>query len=202
MGQAIQRACPDDRDTVQQGRVETYFLGARHIGAAKRVERDRETAGSGAGERRQDIRGHRDRNEWSATDTEHPVTPAKAGIAATTAPKPTRLATATAGRTDASAPASIVARKVGNRRKFNATTVANAAASAVTTAHTPLTAERENRAPAIIRKKPEIKRRQDQQRHAEIDKRQHRYQDWRFSLGMPAMHDFGRVEFPAPAIPT
>ncbi len=32
----------------------------------------------------------------------------KAGIAATTAPKPTRLATATAGRTDALAPASIV----------------------------------------------------------------------------------------------
>src|SRR5258708_18889511 len=67
-------------------------------------------------------------------------TTAKAGIAATTAPKPTRLATLIAGSTAAFAPASIAARSAGTRRKLTASTVAIAQVSAVITAHTPPTA--------------------------------------------------------------
>ena len=70
-------------------------------------------------------------------------TTAKAGIAATTAPKPTRLATLSAGRTEALAPASMVSRNAGRRARLMTTTVRIAAASAVTTAHTPPTAESE-----------------------------------------------------------
>src|SRR5271167_4887241 len=68
-------------------------------------------------------------------------TTAKVGIAATTAPKPTRLATLSAGRTEALAPASMVSRKAGRRVRLMSTTTRIAAASAVTTAHTPPTAE-------------------------------------------------------------
>src|SRR5262249_9963682 len=68
-------------------------------------------------------------------------TTAKAGNAATTAPKPTRLATLRAGRTEALAPASIVSRNDGRRLQFNAITTAIAVARATTTAHTPPTAE-------------------------------------------------------------
>src|SRR3954447_803227 len=68
-------------------------------------------------------------------------TTAKAGSAATTAPKPTRLATLTAGSTDALAPASRLARRSGRLRYRTATSVAIAAASAVTTAQTPATAD-------------------------------------------------------------
>src|SRR5205814_6805474 len=67
-------------------------------------------------------------------------TTVKAGIAATTAPKPTRLATLTAGNTEALAPASMVARNAGSRRWLTASTVTIAQASAVITAHTPPTA--------------------------------------------------------------
>ena len=68
-------------------------------------------------------------------------TTAKAGMAATTAPKPTRLATLSAGSTEAFAPASMVSRNAGRRDRLTATTVTIAAASAVTTAHTPPTAD-------------------------------------------------------------
>src|SRR5271169_3024541 len=64
-------------------------------------------------------------------------TMANAGTAATTAPKPTRLATLSAGSTDALAPAPMVARNDGNRDQLIAITVTIAAASAVITAHTP-----------------------------------------------------------------
>src|SRR4029450_13750507 len=64
-------------------------------------------------------------------------TTVKAGIAATTAPKPTKLATLSAGNTDALAPASMVARSAGIRRWLTASTVRIAHASAVITAHTP-----------------------------------------------------------------
>src|SRR5262245_51895492 len=70
-------------------------------------------------------------------------TTANAGSAATTAPKPTRLATDTIGSTEALAPASMVARKAGNRRTLIATTVSTAASSATATDHTPLTADSE-----------------------------------------------------------
>src|SRR6516165_1841171 len=70
-------------------------------------------------------------------------TAANAGISATTAPKPTRLATLSAGSTEALAPASTVSRNLGSRPKFNANTVIIAQASAVTTAQTPPTAARD-----------------------------------------------------------
>src|SRR5262249_45804782 len=64
-----------------------------------------------------------------------------AGMAATTAPKPTRLATLTTGSTDALTPASMLLRNSGNRLQLTAITVAIAQASAVATDHTPATAE-------------------------------------------------------------
>src|SRR5258705_5639126 len=70
-------------------------------------------------------------------------TTANAGSAATTAPKPTRLATETIGSTDALGPASMVARNAGNRRTLIATTVRTAASSATATDQTPLTADSE-----------------------------------------------------------
>src|SRR5271165_7280115 len=70
-------------------------------------------------------------------------TTAKAGRAATTEPKPTRLATLRTGRTAALAPASIVARGVGSREKLTAIRTTIAAASATTTAQTPPTAASE-----------------------------------------------------------
>src|SRR5207237_7501438 len=76
-------------------------------------------------------------------DNTHSRTMAKAGTAATTAPNPTRLATLSTGSTDALAPESIVSRKPGSRRQFTLMTVTIAAKSAVTTAHTPPTAESE-----------------------------------------------------------
>src|SRR5690606_6542023 len=66
-------------------------------------------------------------------------TASKAGNAATTAPKPTRLATLRAGSTDAFAPASMVSRRPGSRWRLSRTTVATAAASAVMTDQTPAT---------------------------------------------------------------
>src|SRR6202035_3676733 len=68
---------------------------------------------------------------------------AKAGNAATTEPKPTRLATLRTGNTEALAPASIDARSDGSREKFTAIRTTTAAVKAVTTAHTPPTAESE-----------------------------------------------------------
>ena len=49
-------------------------------------------------------------------DSTQSRTTAKAGSAATTAPKPTRLATLNAGRTEALAPASMLSRSAGRRR--------------------------------------------------------------------------------------
>src|SRR5215467_10082544 len=67
-------------------------------------------------------------------------TASKAGSDATTAPKPTRLATLTIGSTAALAPASIVSRNVGRRLKLVATSTAIATASATMTDQTPPTA--------------------------------------------------------------
>src|SRR6516165_7427088 len=67
-------------------------------------------------------------------------TTTKTGKAATTAPKPTRLATLSAGSADAFAPASTDWRKAGKRLRLQKTTTMIAAASATTTDHTPATA--------------------------------------------------------------
>jgi hypothetical protein len=65
---------------------------------------------------------------------------ANAGSAATTAPNPTRLATAKIGSTAAFAPASMLARRSGRRCQLITMSVALAAASATATDHTPATA--------------------------------------------------------------
>src|SRR5271167_2823169 len=70
-------------------------------------------------------------------------TTANAGNAATTAPKPTRLAVLSAGRTEALAPASRVLRNSGRRLRWTTARTSEAAASAVTTDQMPLTAESE-----------------------------------------------------------
>ena len=60
-------------------------------------------------ERCQHVGGDRERHQRPAADAQHPVAHhAKAGMAATTAPKPTRLATDMTGSTEALAPASMV----------------------------------------------------------------------------------------------
>src|SRR5690242_15159041 len=64
---------------------------------------------------------------------------AKAGNAATTAPKPTRLATLKMGSTEAFAPASMLARTSGKRRWLRTISVALAAARATATDQTPAT---------------------------------------------------------------
>src|SRR5215467_9083813 len=68
-------------------------------------------------------------------------TRAKAGRAATTAPKPTRLATLSAGKTAALAPASMLARVLGSRLPLTSSRVTIAAASAAATDQTPPTAD-------------------------------------------------------------
>ena len=81
-----------------------------------------------------------------------------AGSAATTAPKPTRLATLRIGSTEALTPASMVERNVGSRRKFTAISTTIAADSAVITDQTPPTAESEV-APQSSSFKKEVSRR-------------------------------------------
>src|SRR6187401_606389 len=76
-------------------------------------------------------------------DSTQSRTTAKAGSAATTAPKPTRLATLKAGSTEALAPASMLSRNAGRRDRLIATTVATAAASATATDQTPPTADKD-----------------------------------------------------------
>src|SRR4029077_19021261 len=68
-------------------------------------------------------------------------TASNAGNDATTAPKPTRLATLMIGSAAAFAPASIVARRVGRRLKLVAINTTIATASATITDQTPPTAE-------------------------------------------------------------
>src|SRR5262245_43276526 len=76
-------------------------------------------------------------------DSTQSRTAAKAGSAATTAPKPTRLATLKAGSTEALAPASMLSRKAGRRDRLTATTVATAAASGTATETTPPNADQD-----------------------------------------------------------
>src|ERR1044071_5623141 len=87
----------------------------------------------------------------TASDTSGPpsmpstqvFTTSKAGSDATTAPKPTRLATLMIGSTAALAPASTFAVNVGKRLKLVATSTAIATASATITDQTPPTADSE-----------------------------------------------------------
>src|ERR1700729_1658247 len=76
-------------------------------------------------------------------DSTQSRTTANAGSIATTAPNPTRLATLNAGNTDALAPASMLARKAGNRCQLSAISTRIDVASATATDHTPATADSE-----------------------------------------------------------
>ena len=76
-------------------------------------------------------------------ESTHSATATKAGNDATTAPKPTRLATLTIGSTEALAPASSVSRNVPSRVRFSTTSTTIAAISAVITDHKPLTPARD-----------------------------------------------------------
>ena len=126
-------------------------------------------------------------------------TTAKAGSAATTAPKPTRLATLNAGSTEALAPASMLSRNAGNRRRLTATTTTMAAASATATDQTPATADKRRRAPSLLRQEREVETRQNDQRHQEIDaddddQRQHGQSDGRRRVAVMAVADLGGIE--------
>ncbi len=75
-------------------------------------------------------------------DNTHSRTSAKAGRAATTEPKPTRLATLIAGSTAALAPASMLSRSLCRRLRCKTNRQMMAAASATSTDHTPPSAAR------------------------------------------------------------
>ena len=95
-------------------------------------------------------------------------------MAATTAPKPTRLATLSTGRTAALAPASMLARREGIRRPVTASSVRMPAASAVATAQTPATAESARPAPGRLRQELRVHPRQQDEGHQQIDQRRRR----------------------------
>src|SRR5262252_7441379 len=130
---------------MHQRRIDAVLGSKAHISAAQCVESDRQTARGRAGQRSQEVGRDRKGDEWaSAIDSTQLRTMANASTAATTAPKPTRLATLSIGSTDALAPASPVCRSPSSRFQLTMTTVTIAANSAVTTAHTPPTAESED----------------------------------------------------------
>ena len=83
-------------------------------------------------------------------DSTHSRTIAKAGGAATTAPNPTRLATANIGNTEALAPASMLARRAGRRRQLKMMSVRLAVASATATDQTPGDARERRAAPSAL----------------------------------------------------
>ena len=108
---------------------------------SRAIECDGEPAGGGAGERREHVGRRRERDQRSAADAKHPVAHQREGRHRRHhRAEATRLATLSAGSTEALAPASMVARNDGSRDQLIAITVTIAAASAVTTAHTPPTA--------------------------------------------------------------
>ena len=108
----------------------------------------------------------------SASDTSGPPpidstqsrTTSNAGIAATTAPKPTRLATLSTGSTEAFAPASTVSRSAGRRRRLIATSVTMAQRQREQ--HRPHAADRSRAgaAPALAGEERQVEARQHQQR--------------------------------------
>src|SRR4030095_4221021 len=70
---AVEGAGADHSYPVHQRWIDVEARSHLHKGTAERLERDREAAGGRAGERRQDVGGHRERHQRSATDSEHPV---------------------------------------------------------------------------------------------------------------------------------
>jgi hypothetical protein len=86
-------------DAMQEVRAHANLGCALEVGCAERVEPDGEAARRRVGERRQDIDRHRQRHPRAAADPEHRIAYSRAGgHAATTAPKPTRLATRRSSR--------------------------------------------------------------------------------------------------------
>ena len=71
--QAVERAGADHGDPVHQRRIDAVLGGQLHVGAAERVERDRQAARGRAGERGQDVGGDGQRDQRSAVDPQHPV---------------------------------------------------------------------------------------------------------------------------------
>ena len=171
------------------------------IGRAERVERDGEAARGRAGEggtacwspRRATPAGRR---SMPSTQSR---TRSKAGSAATTAPKPTRLATLSTGSTDALAPASTLARTTGRRRQLISEQRDDGGGER--DRHRPDAAHRRERrrAPARLGQERRVEARQDDERHQEIDgdhdhERQRRDRDrWRRLGGLRPM-DLGRIE--------
>ena len=103
--------------TMQQIGGQADVRRTLHVGSSKRIQRDGQLTGCRTCECGQHVGGERERHKRAALDSKHRVAhDTKGGNVATTAPNPTRLATLTAGSTDAFAPASMVSRIVGNRR--------------------------------------------------------------------------------------
>jgi len=105
-------------------------------------------------------------------------------MAATTAPKPTRLATLKMGSTAALAPASMLARRDGMRFPLQASRVTIAAASAVATAQTPRHGGQGRAAPARLGQEGGIDPWRRHEGYGEVDddhhdERQRRGQDAR-----------------------
>src|SRR5215471_19620487 len=122
--QAIERARAQRGDALHQRRIDAVLGSKAHISAAQCVESDRQTARGRAGQRSQEVGRERKGDEWApAIDSTQLRTMANASTAATTAPKPTRLATLSIGSTDALAPASTVRRSPGSRCQLTMTTV-------------------------------------------------------------------------------
>ena len=71
--QAVECARADHGDAVHQPRVDALLGGKTHIGAAERVERNRQSARCRTGERGEHIGRHRQRNQRTALDRQHPV---------------------------------------------------------------------------------------------------------------------------------
>ena len=96
-------------------------------------------------------------------------TMAKAGMAATTAPKPTRLATLSTGSTDALAPASTVSRSEGNRLRLTSTSVSDGQGKRHD--HRPDAAHGRKRrgAPTLVRQEARVDTRQHHHGDDEID---------------------------------
>ena len=98
---------------------------------------------------------------------------ANAGIAATTAPKPTRLATLTTGRTDALAPASTVLRN--SVRRLRLSTHQCGDGQDERHEHRPYAAHRRHRcaAPALVVEETQVETRQHDERDHQVDHDHH-----------------------------
>ena len=71
--QAVERARADHRDAVHQRRIDAGLGREPHVGAAQRVERDRQAARGRAGQRGQHVGRDGQRDQRPAADRQHPV---------------------------------------------------------------------------------------------------------------------------------